>query len=96
MTCSKVKTDSLPTNKRKLPTLEWGNSYAVKVGDCDLAIGNPFGLGSTVTSGIISDGARDIMLVEAVVGDVVGLMRAMLMILCSMMPLSIWGIGDHF
>lgn len=58
----KVKTDSLPVGKRKLPTLEWGNSNAVKVGDWILAIGNPFGLGSTVTSGIISNRARDIML----------------------------------
>jgi len=58
----KVKTDSLPTAKRKLPTLEWGDSNAVTVGDWILAIGNPFGLGSTVTSGIISNRARDIML----------------------------------
>jgi serine protease Do len=58
----KVKTDTLPAAKRKLPTLEWGDSNAVKVGDWILAIGNPFGLGSTVTSGIISNRARDIML----------------------------------
>jgi serine protease Do len=58
----KVKTDSLPAGKRKLPTLEWGDSHSVKVGDWILAIGNPFGLGSTVTSGIISNRARDIML----------------------------------
>ena len=58
----KVKTDSLPAAKRKLPTLEWGDSHAVKVGDWILAIGNPFGLGSTVTNGIISNRARDIML----------------------------------
>lgn len=58
----KVKTDGLPVGKRKLPTLEWGDSHSVKVGDWILAIGNPFGLGSTVTSGIISNRARDIML----------------------------------
>ena len=58
----KVKTDSLPAGKRKLATMEWGDSNAVKVGDWILAIGNPFGLGSTVTSGIISNRARDIML----------------------------------
>ena len=58
----KVKTDSLPAAKRKLPTLEWGDSHTVKVGDWILAIGNPFGLGSTVTNGIISNRARDIML----------------------------------
>jgi len=58
----KVKTDSLPVGKGKLPPLEWGDSHTVKVGDWILAIGNPFGLGSTVTSGIISNRARDIML----------------------------------
>lgn len=56
----KVKTDSLPPEKRKLPTIEWGDSHHVKVGDWVLAIGNPFGLGSTVTSGIISNRSRDI------------------------------------
>lgn len=58
----KVNTESLPAGKRKLPVLEWGNSNAAKVGDWILAIGNPFGLGSTVTSGIISNRSRDIML----------------------------------
>ncbi len=58
----KVKVDTLPADKRKLPTLEWGNSHVVKVGDWILAIGNPFGLGGTVTSGIVSNRARDIML----------------------------------
>ena len=58
----KVKTDTLSAEKRKLPTLEWGDSHTAKVGDWILAIGNPFGLGSTVTSGIISNRARDIMM----------------------------------
>lgn len=58
----KVKVDSLPANKRKLPTLEWGDSHAVKVGDWIVAIGNPFGLGGTVTTGIVSNRARDIAL----------------------------------
>ncbi|MBM3632439.1 MAG: Do family serine endopeptidase [Alphaproteobacteria bacterium] len=58
----KVKTDTLPVGKRKLPVMDWGDSHAVKVGDWILAIGNPFGLGSTVTSGIISNRSRDIML----------------------------------
>ncbi len=56
----KVKTDHLPVGQRKLPTVEWGDSNKVKVGDWVLAIGNPFGLGSTVTSGIISNRSRDI------------------------------------
>jgi serine protease Do len=37
-----------------LPVLELGNSDAVKVGDVCLAVGNPLGVGETVTSGIIS------------------------------------------
>ncbi|WP_165912110.1 trypsin-like peptidase domain-containing protein [Novosphingobium sp. PhB165] len=37
-----------------LPQLALGNSDAVNVGDQVLAIGNPFGLGQTVTSGIVS------------------------------------------
>ncbi len=37
-----------------------GDSDAMRVGDWVLAIGNPFGLGGTVTSGIISARARDI------------------------------------
>ena len=57
----KVKTDSLPEGKRKLPTLEWGDSRKVRVGEWVLAIGNPFGLGSTVTNGIISNISRDLM-----------------------------------
>ena len=41
-----------------LPTLEVGDSDAVKVGDVALAIGNPLGVGETVTSGIISAKGR--------------------------------------
>ena len=37
-----------------LPALPMGDSDALKVGDLVLAIGNPFGIGQTVTSGIIS------------------------------------------
>ncbi|RMF75497.1 MAG: DegQ family serine endoprotease [Alphaproteobacteria bacterium] len=39
---------------RKLPYVEWGDSDTARVGDWVLAIGNPFGLGGTVTAGIIS------------------------------------------
>ena len=38
----------------KLPVIVVGNSEAAEVGDQVLAIGNPFGVGQTVTSGIIS------------------------------------------
>ena len=42
----------------KLPTLQLGDSDKVEVGDLVLAIGNPFGVGQTVTSGIVSALAR--------------------------------------
>jgi serine protease Do len=48
----------LETNGEELPTLEFGDSDALEVGDLILAIGNPFGVGQTVTSGIISANAR--------------------------------------
>jgi serine protease Do len=46
--------------KAPLPAATWGDSTKTRVGDWVLAIGNPFGLGGTVTSGIISATARDI------------------------------------
>ena len=46
--------------KTPLPAASWGDSNKAKVGDWVLAIGNPFGLGGTVTAGIISATARDI------------------------------------
>jgi len=46
--------------KAPLPAAAWGDSTKTKVGDWVLAIGNPFGLGGTVTAGIISATARDI------------------------------------
>lgn len=42
----------------KLPTLKFADSDTVEVGDLVLAIGNPFGVGQTVTSGIVSALAR--------------------------------------
>lgn len=42
----------------RLPVLELGDSDAAEVGDLVLAIGNPFGVGQTVTSGIVSAVAR--------------------------------------
>lgn len=38
----------------KLPVITFGNSDRLRVGDIVLAIGNPFGVGQTVTSGIVS------------------------------------------
>jgi serine protease Do len=46
--------------KSPLPAATWGDSSKARVGDWVLAIGNPFGLGGTVTAGIISAIARDI------------------------------------
>jgi serine protease Do len=45
---------------RGLPVAALGSSDAIKVGDPVLAIGNPFGLGPSVTRGIISAKARSI------------------------------------
>lgn len=43
-----------------LPFVEFGDSEAIRVGDWVLAIGNPFGLGGSVSAGIISARNRDI------------------------------------
>ncbi|MBV8097342.1 MAG: DegQ family serine endoprotease [Acetobacteraceae bacterium] len=45
---------------KPLPAVQFGNSDAERVGDWVLAIGNPFGLGGTVTAGIVSARGRDI------------------------------------
>jgi serine protease Do len=50
----KVKAD------KPLPAVSFGDSDISRVGDWVLAIGNPFGLGGTVTAGIISARHRDI------------------------------------
>jgi Do/DeqQ family serine protease len=42
----------------ELPSLQFANSDNLEIGDLVLAIGNPFGVGQTVTSGIISALAR--------------------------------------
>lgn len=48
------------TPKRKLPILHLGDSDQIQVGQKVLAIGNPFGLGGTLTTGIISSLGRTI------------------------------------
>jgi serine protease Do len=50
----KIKTD------KALPFVTWGNSDEVKVGDWVVAVGDPFGLGGTVTAGIVSALGRNI------------------------------------
>ena len=51
----------METNQ-KFETVKFGDSDEARVGDWAVAIGNPFGLGGTVTAGIISARNRDINL----------------------------------
>lgn len=46
--------------KSPLPYVTFGDSDKMRIGDWIMVIGNPFGLGGTVTTGIISARARDI------------------------------------
>jgi len=48
----------IDTEGAVLPTLPFADTRAAQVGDLVLAIGNPFGIGQTVTSGILSATAR--------------------------------------
>lgn len=48
----------IDADARGLPTLPFADTRDLQVGDLVLAIGNPFGVGQTVTSGIISATAR--------------------------------------
>jgi len=45
---------------RSLPVAHWGDSRSLEPGDWVIAAGNPFGLGGTVTAGILSARGRDI------------------------------------
>jgi len=51
-----LKIDGAPP----LPHVRWGDSDAARIGDWVLAIGSPFGLDNTVSSGIISGRGRDL------------------------------------
>lgn len=46
--------------KKKYPAVSFGDSDNLRIGDWVMAIGNPFGLGGTVTAGIVSAQQRDI------------------------------------
>ncbi len=48
----------IDTHGEQLPTIQLGDSDRVQVGDLVLAIGDPFGIGQTVTMGIVSALAR--------------------------------------
>lgn len=50
----KVETD------KRLPAVEFGDSDRMRIGDWVVAVGNPFGLGGTVTAGIVSARGRDL------------------------------------
>ncbi|KAB7644988.1 Do family serine endopeptidase [Polymorphobacter fuscus] len=50
----------LKIDAKDLPFVKFGNSQNVRVGDWAIAIGNPFGLGGTVTAGIVSALHRNI------------------------------------
>jgi serine protease Do len=45
-------------NSNHLPVIKWGDSDKLKVGETVIAIGNPYGLNQTVTSGIVSATGR--------------------------------------
>ena len=59
-----TKTDlavlKVDTKGEKLPFVSFGDSDILRVGDWVLAVGNPFGLGGTVTAGIVSARGREI------------------------------------
>ena len=48
------------TSSQKLPFIELGRSDDVQPGEWVIAVGNPYGLGGTVTAGIVSARGRDI------------------------------------
>lgn len=50
----------LKIESENTPSISFGNSDAVKIGEWVLAVGNPFNLTSTVTAGIVSAKARNI------------------------------------
>ncbi|UFN50569.1 DegQ family serine endoprotease [Roseomonas sp. OT10] len=50
----------IPTAGHSLTAVDFGDSDTAQVGDWVLAIGNPFGLGGSVTAGIVSARGRDI------------------------------------
>ncbi len=53
-TDSKTDLSVIKIDATDLPTISWGDSDKLKVGEIVLAIGNPFGLDQTVTMGIVS------------------------------------------
>lgn len=54
----------LKIDENNLPSVSYGNSDALQIGEWVLAVGNPFDLTSTVTAGIVSAKARNINLLR--------------------------------
>lgn len=54
----KTEISVVKIDAKDLPTLPWGDSDVLKVGEIVLAVGNPFGLNQTVTMGIVSATGR--------------------------------------
>ncbi len=54
----------LKIEEKNLPTIVFGNSDSLRVGEWVLAVGNPFNLESTVTAGIVSAKGRSIDILE--------------------------------
>lgn len=54
----------LKIDEKNLPSLKYGNSDDLKIGEWVLAIGNPFNLTSTATAGIVSAKARNINIMK--------------------------------
>ncbi|HEY8588411.1 MAG TPA: trypsin-like peptidase domain-containing protein, partial [Naasia sp.] len=52
-----------------LPTIEWGDSSELNVGDTAIAIGSPLGLSGTVTDGIVSALNRSITVASSAIPD---------------------------
>jgi serine protease Do len=51
---AKTEISVVKIEAKGLPTVPWGNSDKLEVGDLVLAVGNPYGLNQTVTMGIVS------------------------------------------
>ena len=63
MSCSRIRAPTSRccasrTAEERFPAIDFGNSDELQVGDVVLAVGNPFGVGQTVTHGIVSALAR--------------------------------------
>jgi serine protease Do len=56
----KVSTKNIADKNKVFPTLEWGVSKDVRIGDWVVAIGNPFGLENSVTAGNVSSLGRSL------------------------------------